>query len=577
MIYKCIKKDLGENILNDDLLNYILWSNGILTLKDYNELLLDETFPINDLIFESFATSIIKIKEEKKRVVIVGDYDVDGVTATSIMYKFLHYLGINVNYIIPNRFTNGYGLKKELVDKALSLGAEVIITVDNGISAKEAIDYAKSKNIKVIVTDHHSANEDFLPNGCLVVNPNLYLKEDEFKEYSGAVLVYLLAKYFIENKMVEKTNESLTLIEELKELAGVSTVSDVMPLFKGNRALVKNLLTKIKNGTIINKGLRSVLGFMKKDNELFDSEDIGFSLVPILNAPGRLEDATIVVKLLTESDEERLNQYAFYSLFRNRFRKEFTNEALDIVTQLELNSHSVNAIYIKNLSEGIIGLVSGKVTESTSRPSFIFTNDKNGHMKGSGRSPLNYDLISGFKRVIVSDEFKEGDIIAYGGHKGAMGLTLKDESVVNKLQELMSLDYETHNTGELIKTFIPYDVRESNTNYLEDYYNKMEDLEPFGEGFEKGILGSVICPLGLTKSEKNYYSFYTTYKDEEGKSQKINFYFFTSKNDLLDEMIANPKEKLRNLLVLYTPSRNKFNDKLYYKGNVINIKEFIKK
>ena len=576
MIYKCVKKDLGENILNDDLLNYILWSNGILTTKEYNDLIVNEDLPINEKVFKEFAVKVDEIKSKNKKVVIVGDYDVDGVCSTSIMYKFLRYLKINVDYIIPNRFINGYGLKKELVDKAIKLNANTIITVDNGISAKESIDYALSKNVEVIVTDHHAVNKEFMPQGVLIVNPNLYLKEDEFKEYSGSVVAYLLAKFYLENMASDKSNETQTLIEEMKELAGVSTVSDVMPLFKGNRYLVKNLLNKIKSNSIINKGLRHTLSFMKKDEELFDSEDIGFSLVPILNAPGRLNDATVVVKLLTEDNEDELDQYAFYSLFKNRFRKEFTNEALNKITEIELNLHSVNAIYIENLGEGIIGLVSGKVTESTSRPSFIFTKDKEGHMKGSGRSPLNYDLISGFKRVIENEAFKEGDIIAYGGHKGAMGLTVKDESVIKKLEELMSLDYDTNNTGELVKTFIPYEVRETNTNYLKDYYDKMEKLEPFGEGFEKGILGSAIKPLGLTKSEKNYYSFYTTYKDEEEKPQKINFYYFNSRSSLLDDMIASSDNK-KEVLVLYTPSRNKFNDKLYYKGNVVNLKELNKK
>lgn len=572
MIYKCVKKDLGENILNDDLLNYILWSNGILTKKDYEDKIVNDELKINDELFLKFANEIKSIKDENKKVVIVGDYDVDGVCSTSIMFNFLKFIGVNVDFIIPNRFINGYGLKKELVDKAITLNADVIITVDNGISAKEAIDYALTKNLKVIVTDHHTVNKDFLPTNCLIVNPQLYLGENDFKDYCGSVVAVLLAKFYVQKFNVPNGDK---LIDELEELAGIATIADVMPLYKGNRRLVKNLLNKIKTDGILNTGLRAVLTFIDKDKALFDSEDLGFSLAPILNAPGRLNDATIIVKLLTDTDFESAKQEAFYAFFKNRFRKDFTNEALQVVNEINLNEHPVNVVYIENLGEGIIGLVSGKITESTGRPSLVFTKEKNGHLKGSGRSPLNYDLINGFKRVIQNKVFKDGDIIAFGGHKGAMGLTIKDERTLENLRALMCIDYLDNNTGELVKTFVPYEIRNSTTNFLEDYYNKMELLQPFGEGFEKGILGSVLKPLGLVKSDKNYYSFYTTYKKGDDEPVKVNFFYFSSQNELLDQMVADPKEKTE-LLVLYTPSRNKFNDKLYYKGNVTNVKEFVK-
>ncbi|MBP3892005.1 MAG: DHH family phosphoesterase [Solobacterium sp.] len=343
---------------------------------------------------------ILKAKENKEKVLIGGDYDADGICATTIMKDTLDRLKIENGYYIPNRFKEGYGLQVHTVEDAHKKGYTLLITVDNGVKAFAALEKAKELGMDVIVTDHHQIEEE-VPCDILV-HPN-YL-EEEFAFLSGAGVALLI---------------SLELIGEVKEhiaLAAIALIADVMPLYRQTRTIVQVGLDYLKQGI-----LPPIQALIKR-NSLIDERTISFQVVPKLNSIGRMEDDSNVntlIPYLLLQDKNEIQAYATKLEEINERRKSLSATMSAQARQL-LDEEEIQVLYDSSFHEGICGLVAGKIADEVHKPTLVLTK-KEDTLRGSGRSVAGFNLFDFFK------DFPS--FTAFGGHEGAIGLSLKEEDL----------------------------------------------------------------------------------------------------------------------------------------------------
>lgn len=398
----------------------------------------------------------------KKPVKIVADYDVDGVCGLSILDLGLQLYGIQAITRIPYRFSEGYGLSESIIDEIGEPGA-LLLTVDNGITAVEAIEKAKKIGMTVIVIDHHlpiiAEGSIKLPAADIIIDPNAY-EEESYKDYCGAGLAYRFIKELL-------PNEDLS---DLLVLASLATVCDIMNLTGANHWLVKEGLRLINQGKGT-KGLRALIQNEKKEG-IITEKDFGFLFGPIINASGRLEDegATRSFNLVHENKNDPTTQAQLY--FRalkmhaiNEERKKIVKDALKDLNFTEKNV----VLYDPDLCEGIVGLVASNLCERTKSPAIVFTKSENGLLKGSGRSIKQIHL----KNVL--DEMQPL-IEKYGGHAGAAGVTIKEENLEKfreTFKKICVLPEE--------KDDVYYDL-ELDLFDLQDTYQELTKYAPYGKG-----------------------------------------------------------------------------------------------
>ena len=397
-------------------------------------------------------------------ITIVGDYDCDGVTSTTILEKGLIADGVIPKIRIPLRFSEGYGLSEKIIDE---IQEGLVITVDNGIAAIGAIEKAKEKGLKVIILDHHLPIRDaegnvVLPPADVVVDAAAE-EESEFHNYCGAGIAYRFIKEIIPKKA--------RILQELIILAGIGTVADVMPIISENKYLVKESLRLINQG----KGTLGIRTLVKTMNmEHLVADDYGFRIGPIVNASSRLYDdgAKQVETALAAPDNCATIKWKVKKLIdTNDKRKEITKQCMDLAEELYHGERPI-VIYHPEIKEGIIGLVAGQYCEKYQCPVIVFTDvhGKPGFLKGSGRSPEGIHL----KNIL--DSISE-HIVGYGGHAGAAGMTIEAANLETFKKALVKA------TGSLppIKEKHEYDLELQ----LRDALHMIDDLkayEPFGEG-----------------------------------------------------------------------------------------------
>lgn len=422
--------------------------------------------------------------DEGKNIVVYGDYDVDGVSSTVILYKGLKRCGANVTYYVPNREEEGYGMCISGIEKLKNQGAEVILTCDNGISAMAEVKYAVDQGIDVIVTDHHQPSYNILENGekvevlppaLAVINPHRKGCEYPFKLLCGAAISY---KFIQALYRVFNVNNKETL--ELLQYAAIATVCDVVDLVDENRIIVKEGLKIINNTKSI--GLSALL----KELNLLDKEikcyNVGFNIGPCINATGRLETADISIELFLCDDKEKAKELANKLFILNKLRQEMTQESVDdIINRLSENKEldRVLLIYKEDVHESIAGIVAGRVKEHFNLPTFVITKGKD-MPKGSGRSIENYNM---FEELLKCKELME----KFGGHPMAAGLSLKEENI-DKLR--MKLNENTTLTEKDITPIIKIDNVLPESYDSSAFMNCIEQLEPFGKGNPKPLFGA---------------------------------------------------------------------------------------
>lgn len=409
----------------------VLANRDILTARKLNTYLYtDNMFFYNALDMKDMEKSFIKIIEaisKNELICIYGDYDVDGVTSTVILYKALKHIGANVIYYIPDREEEGYGLNISAINEVIKKGVDIIFTCDNGIASIEEVKYIKENNMDIIILDHHEPRfleEDndkieILPNADAIINPKQLNCKYKFKALSAGGISYKFVQGLYNYMEIEEN------LEEYLVFASISTVCDIVDLLDENRLIVKMGLDIFNNNKQINKGLFEILKVNNIDEKIISETDYGFIIGPCINASGRLESALKAVELFTEDNEENIKKLAVELLNLNIERKELTYKAVEDIFHMIENSSIKNdkvlVVYNDKIHESIAGIVAGRIKEAYYKPTFVITKSKDG-AKGSGRSIPSYNM---FEEILKCSDLLQ----KFGGHKMAAGLSLTEENV----------------------------------------------------------------------------------------------------------------------------------------------------
>lgn len=461
-----LKSKYGLN----ELLATIL-SNRNITEEEQIRLFLNPTrndfydpYLITDM--ETAVERIIKAIENKEKVTIYGDYDVDGITSITVLKSFLKEIGLETSVYIPNRLDEGYGLNKNAIDKIAKDGCNLMITVDCGISGIEEIEYANSLGIETIVTDHHEPGNE-LPNAVAVIDNKRKDSKYPFRELAGVGVVF---------KLTQGLAKRLNLKEEayLKylDIVCVGTISDIVPLVDENRVIAKLGLMLVKQTK--NIGLRSIInssGYTK-----IDSNTISFGVAPRINACGRMGKAKEALNLLLSTDIYEVNELTQKLNDHNKERQE-TEKAIfeNAVEKIEKENLDQNKAIIlggENWHHGVIGIVSSKITDMYFKPSILLSFEEDGIGKGSGRSIPGFDLHEALMQCLDTIE-------KFGGHSMAVGITIRKD----KLEEFRKEFEEIAEKNEIDKIIpiINIDAKINLNEIDKEMVESIKQLEPFGE------------------------------------------------------------------------------------------------
>lgn len=428
------------------------------------------------------VTEILKEKiQERKKIRVIGDYDIDGVMSTYILLTGLKGVGASVDHVIPDRMKDGYGLNENLIQQAREENIDTIITCDNGIAASSQIQRGKEMGMTILVTDHHDIpfqvingeKKEILPPADAVVNPKQQGCTYPFSGLCGAGVALKVME-----ALYRKMQPERDIADELLEFAAIATVGDVMDLKDENRILVKEGLKRLHKTS--NLGLQELCRVNNLEPENITPYHIGFVLGPCLNATGRLDTAKRALKLLCSGQREEASHLAGDLKSLNESRKELTaegvEEAIALVEHTELKNDSVLVVYLPECHESLAGIIAGRVREKYHKPTFVLTRGKEG-VKGSGRSTESYSM---FEKMSECGEY----LTKYGGHPMAAGLSLEEKNIEpfrKKLNELSGLKPEDFVEKVIIDVPMP-------VNYIrKDLIQEMKLLEPFGKGNEKPL------------------------------------------------------------------------------------------
>lgn len=520
--YKHKKVEKGKKIMNDKFLKKLdeklkkqIANRGNFTLKD-----LPHPHKLQNV--EKAAKRIVENLLSGKRMLIIGDYDADGIFATTILMKFFTELGFSglVDYKIPSRLKDGYGLNKTLIDYAIENGFNFVVTVDNGIAANEAIEYANSKNYEVIITDHHTPPAT-LPNAEIIVNPRVQGEESEVFQYiSGATVAWYLA-YAVQLELGSKID-----LKEYLDFVALTVISDVMPLENINVPLVNYGIKLLKERK------RDIYKFIWNDwtTPVMDTTSIAFSLIPMINAMGRIDDANIAVSFFLDDRNTYQNYMYMYNV--NEKRKAMSREQLMKAELITANSND-KAIVIKDeCHEGIIGIIAGKLAEKYHKPTYVFTYNKEKKIyKGSGRTTGNihlYDLTN-----------KASDLlIGFGGHSGAVGLAVSEENFEKFKKRILEEVEKIDKKDFISESSVPMEC--SFDDISPEMMNTILKYAPFGQGNPAPIFKTKANVAILTelKDGLHYKCLLTS-----PKTEVIGLFFNVEKDKFLQTIEVNEKQE----------------------------------
>jgi len=403
---------------------------------------------------------IIKAINNKEQIVIIGDYDVDGIISTTLMKLFFNEIEYPIKWIIPNRFRDGYGLSENIISRIKE--SDLAITVDNGISAVSAAQLCKEQNIELIITDHHLLAPQ-IPEAYVIINQKQEDCNFPYKDICGAQIAwYLIAS--LKNALEIKID-----IMSLLELVSIAIIADMMPLKDINRAMV---ITGLKS--LSNSKRPAIKAFLEKyEKEKLSSEDISFLLAPLLNSPGRMDDALYAVDFLSSSNiydaRVKLDRLIDFNNLRKETEAKITKEALDTANV----SDNILVLVGKEWHEGVVGIVAARVARIHKKPTIILSLNKEGMLKGSGRSFDECDLFA------ITNSCREY-LEKFGGHQAAIGLSLKEKNLEKFKAELQ----KNYSLEEYKKETLDSDiVGELNFNSISfDILKIIDKYEPYGFG-----------------------------------------------------------------------------------------------
>ena len=542
---------IGQHFGIDPVLARIMRNRGLTDLQEMNLYLHGTRTDLNDphlLKDADLAAQILREKiKEKKRIRIIGDYDIDGIQSTYILYCALRRLGADADFVIPDRILDGYGLNEHLVTRASQDGIDTILTCDNGISAIDQIHLAKSLGMTVVVTDHHEVpftevdgvRREKVCEADAVVNPKQQACHYPFKKLCGAAVAFKLVQVLYEVFGLE-VSEADCFIEN----AGFATVGDVMDLQGENRILVKLGLEMLNRTT--NIGMKALILQNKLTMGAIKSHDIGFRIGPCLNASGRLDTARLSLKLLLCESETEAAVLAEEIVELNESRKLLTMHAVEQAKEIAQQEDYVNdrvlVIFLPDCHESLAGIVAGRIREAYYRPTLVVTRSEHG-AKGSGRSIESYSM---YEELCKCEEY----LTQFGGHPMAAGFSLKEADIDafrRKLNEVCTL------TEEELRPKVVIDVPMPISYITERLVNQLGCLEPFGKGNSKPVFAAKgVQVLETRVLGKNQNVLRLKLKDESGTTID-GIYFSDQMNEVLKTMQQKPR-----LAFLYYPEINEF-------------------
>ena len=466
-----IKKEFNTS----EIIAKVLANRGIESLKSSHNFF----NPSNDQLHNPFMMKnmdiavdrISKNIQNQKPILIFGDYDVDGTTGASLLYLGLKDLNAIVEYYIPHREKEGYGLSAGGIDYAQSVGADLLITCDCGINAFQPVDYANEHGIDIIITDHHIPDKK-LPNAYAVLNPKQKGCEYPFKGLCGCGVAFKLISAVSEKSGIGQ-NVGLNYLD----LVALATSADMVPILDENRVLVHGGLDQLEESK--SPGIHQLLVQTGLVGESLNVGKLVFGLAPKINAAGRMGDANRTVELLTTSDKTRAEELASILIRENkrrqRIQEDIVNDAIRLVhSQVDLENNKVVIIGSKGWHPGVVGIVASRIKDEFSRPAIVIAFDKKGIGKGSARSIPHLDL---YEALSYAAKFLEG----YGGHPMAAGLTVREDKFENFKSLFLRNVNKILTNNDLIPA-ISIDGEMALTDINSRFMRFLERLGPFGPG-----------------------------------------------------------------------------------------------
>ena len=522
-ILQSLKKDLKI----DDFICTLLLQREVDSLKkaqnffrpDIN--LLHDPFLMKDM--KKVVEKIQNLKEH--RIMILGDYDVDGTTSTAMLYKYFKNMGYDLLYYIPDRYEEGYGVSEKAIEYAEINKVSLIITVDCGIKAIHQVDLSNSKNIEVVICDHHLPGEQ-VPNAFGILNPKQENCHYPFKELCGCGIAYKLIT--AHNSLTESSIDTSIFLD----FVALATISDMMPLIDENRIMVFHGLNVINSKPRI--GLRN---FLKSINGKIDESKISFNIGPRINAAGRMKTGKIIVDLLIEedinianslsNDVEHLNQN------RRRIEKSVVEEAL---RQID-NQRYTNIVYGEGWNQGVLGIVASRLIESSYKPTVVLTESNDKILTGSVRSVKDYDVYKSLSDC-------QDNLLQYGGHKYAAGLKLKKSNFDIFKNQFESIVKDSVGNKMFTRSF-HYDLLIDFSKLTVENIKIIQRMAPFGLGNKRPVFRTNNCFIDskLKFLGKDQQIVKSIIKDEY--ETKLSFICFNKKSDLVG--LKSPFDILYNV------------------------------
>ena len=469
------------------IVSKLLVNRGIYNVKMAKEFLsssLNDFYNPKEMYGMDGAVQLMKSSiVNNEKILIVGDYDVDGVISTYILYTAIKKCGGNVSFHIPDRIKEGYGINESIIRKASDENIDIIITCDNGIAAIDQVNLAKELGLKVIITDHHDVpfieengeRKYVVPNADFVLNPKQEQCEYKFDKICGAGVAYKFVECLYNEFDINKEE-----LYDLLQYTAIATVCDVVDLVSENRIIVKEGLRRINNTN--NIGLKALFNETGLEGKEITVYSLGFVIGPSINASGRLEQAEWALKMLLSNNETEAKELAEKLNDLNKERQELTKEgleeAIEIIEKNNMTKDKVLVVYLEDVHESIAGIIAGRVREKYNLPTIILTKAHDG-AKGSGRSIEEYNM---FEELL-----KCKDLLGkFGGHPMAAGMSLKIENIDEfrkRLNEVTTL------TDEDIIPKVSIDMGLSLKNINYELIDEVSLLEPYGKANSKPTFG----------------------------------------------------------------------------------------
>ncbi len=507
------KNELTQELNIDPVLSELLIHRGISTKKEAQKFLRPSLSDLHDpFLLPDMEIAIKRIEKaigDKERILIYGDYDVDGTTAVSLVYKFLRKITTNIDYYIPDRYDEGYGISIQGIDYAVSTAVKLIISLDCGIKAVKKVAYAKEKGIDFIICDHHMPDEH-LPDAVAVVDAKRTDSIYPYEELSGCGVGFKLVQAFS-----ERNGFAFSELEPLLDLVAVSIASDIVPITGENRVLMHYGLKQLNSNPSF--GLRGIIEICGLNRKKITVNDIVFKIGPRINASGRMMNGKEAVDLLLAGDivsaRTKSKNIDKYNEDRRELDKRITDEAIEYIdNEVNIEEYKSIVIYNETWHKGIIGIVASRLTERYYRPAVVLTKS-NGMISGSARSVLGFDV---YKAIESCKDILEN----FGGHMYAAGLTLKETNFDEFKSRFDSISFDEIET-KMMQPQIIIDAEIPLSRITSKFVNDLSLFNPFGPENEN--------PVFLTKNVTDH-----------GGSKLVGKDFRHIKMEVTDETITAP-------------------------------------